>query len=99
MSALPTGIFVLTILLFLVIQSPLGRMMRPPHAELQELAAKDSGTPRRRRKDVAPVMQVITSAVIVACALAIILSHEFEAKDKHWAYASAGIVLGFWLKE
>jgi hypothetical protein len=97
MSALPTGIFVLTILLFLVIQSPLGKMMRPPHAELEELAA--SGTPRRRRKDVAPVMQVITSAVIIASALAIILSHEFEAKDKHWAYASAGVVLGFWLKE
>ena len=38
MSVLPTGIFVLTILLFLVVQSPLGKMMRPHQAELDEAA-------------------------------------------------------------
>jgi hypothetical protein len=115
MNAIPVGIFVLSIVLFLVIQSPLGTMMRPHHAELAEKAAEhgeyetaSSGTPesgrtgrypRRRRKDVAPVMQVITSLVILGASLLMILSHEFDPKDKHWAYAAAGVVLGFWLKE
>jgi hypothetical protein len=115
MNAIPVGIFVLSIVLFLVIQSPLGTMMRPHHTELAEKAAEHgesalppesapaSGVPRRyprrRRKDVAPVMQVITSLVILGAALLMILSHEFDPKDKHWAYAAAGVVLGFWLKE
>jgi len=107
MNAIPVGIFVLSIVLFLVIQSPLGTMMRPHHTELEEKAAAQAETatpgtgryPRRRRKDVAPVMQVITSLVILGAALLMILSHEFDPKDKHWAYAAAGVVLGFWLKE
>jgi hypothetical protein len=115
MNAIPVGIFVLSIVLFLVIQSPLGTMMRPHHTELEERAAEhgESATsasgaptngrgarsPRRRRKDVAPVMQVVTSLVILGAALLMILSHEFDPKDKHWAYAAAGVVLGFWLKE
>lgn len=99
MSVLPAGVFVMAIVLFLVIQSPLGKMMRPHDIELEEMAARDPKLPRRRRKDVAPVMQVITSLFILGAALVIILSHEFEIKDKHWAYVSAGVVLGFWLKE
>jgi len=115
MNAIPVGIFVLSIVLFLVIQSPLGTMMRPHHTELEEKAAAQGEIPaepsakpatsrlgrypRRRRKDVAPVMQVITSLVILGASLLMILSHEFDPKDKHWAYAAAGVVLGFWLKE
>jgi len=99
MSVLPTGIFVLTILLFLVVQSPLGKMMRPHQAELDEAAATDTRFPKRRRKDVPPVMQVIISLMVLGAALLMIVSHDFDAKDKHWAYASAGVVLGFWLKE
>jgi hypothetical protein len=111
MSAIPTSIFALTIVLFLVIQSPLGKLMRPHHAELEKPVAEELATQtetppagqarsrRRRRKDVAPVMQVIVSIAMLGCALGIILSPEFASKDKHWAYATAGLVCGFWLKE
>jgi hypothetical protein len=43
-------------------------------------------------------MQVIVSVAILACALAIILSSKYGPQDKHWAYGSAGTILGFWLK-
>lgn len=97
MSPLPVIIFALSIVLFIVIQSPLGRIMRPHQAELEE--ASTPGRPRRRRKDVPPVMQIIISLAILAAAMVIIGSHEFLSRDKHWAYASLGVVLGFWLKE
>lgn len=41
---------------------------------------------------------IVTLAVplLVACA-AMILSARYTPSDKHWAYGTAGALLGFWL--
>jgi len=44
------------------------------------------------------IMQIVVSLSILATAIYVILSHSFDPQDKHWAYASAGTILGFWLK-
>jgi len=44
------------------------------------------------------IMQMVVSLAILATSLYIIISHSFNLQDKHWAYASAGTILGFWLR-
>jgi hypothetical protein len=44
------------------------------------------------------VMQVIVSLAVLATSLFIILSGRYTPQDQHWAYASVGTVLGYWLK-
>jgi succinate dehydrogenase hydrophobic anchor subunit len=43
-------------------------------------------------------MQIILSLALTAASLYIILSHQYEPKDTHWAYGTIGTVLGFWLR-
>ena len=43
-------------------------------------------------------MQVFLSLGLTVAALYIILSHDYDPKDKHWAYGTVGTVLGFWLR-
>jgi len=43
-------------------------------------------------------MQVVVSLAILGTALYVILSQVYSPQEKHWAYASAGTVLGFWLR-
>jgi hypothetical protein len=43
-------------------------------------------------------MQAVVSAVILGCALYIVLSHGYPAQDKHWAYGMMGTILGYWMK-
>ena len=44
------------------------------------------------------VMQVLVSATILGCAFYIVLSHGYDAQDKHWAYGALGTILGYWMK-
>lgn len=44
------------------------------------------------------IMQVVVSVFVLGAGIFIIISHEYDAKDKHWAYGSAGTILGYWLK-
>src|ERR1039457_5898461 len=44
-----------------------------------------------------PVMQVVLSVTVGAAALFVILSRRFTPRDKHWAYATLGTIIGFWL--
>jgi hypothetical protein len=44
------------------------------------------------------LMQVIISLIVLGGGLYIIISPVYDPKDKHWAYGSAGTILGFWLK-
>jgi hypothetical protein len=44
------------------------------------------------------IMQAVVSAAILCCALYIVLSHEYQAQDKHWAYGAMGTILGYWMK-
>ena len=44
-----------------------------------------------------PVMQGVISIVVLAASLFVILSKRYSPRDKHWAYATVGTILGFWL--
>jgi hypothetical protein len=44
------------------------------------------------------VMQVGVSALILICALYIVLSQTYATQDKHWAYGVLGTILGYWFK-
>jgi hypothetical protein len=52
---------------------------------LQETVARDA-------------MQVVLSLVLAGASLFVILSHQYDPNDKHWAYGTVGTVLGFWLR-
>jgi hypothetical protein len=43
-------------------------------------------------------MQVLISTVFGAASLFIVLAKRYAPKDKHWAYATLGTILGFWLR-
>jgi len=43
------------------------------------------------------VTKLLISVALLACSLFVILSNKYGPKDKHWAYAAAGTVVGFWL--
>ncbi len=42
-------------------------------------------------------VQLIVSTVAGGASLFVILSRRFAPKDKHWAYATMGTILGYWL--
>jgi len=43
------------------------------------------------------IMQFLLSLVVASASLYVILSRRYAPKDKHWAYATIGTVVGFWL--
>ena len=44
------------------------------------------------------VMRLVVSVVLLSAGLFVILSESYDPNSKHWAYATVGTVLGFWLK-
>lgn len=48
---------------------------------------------------VALVCSAVISLIVLSAALYVILSKKYTPKDKHWAYATIGTVLGFWLRQ
>ena len=42
-------------------------------------------------------MQAVVTCFVLAASLFVILAKRDSAKDKHWAYATVGTILGFWL--
>ncbi|HEX8818087.1 MAG TPA: hypothetical protein VF753_21540 [Terriglobales bacterium] len=50
--------------------------------------------PRRRRI----MMQAIVSLAVVGESLFIVLMPAFDQHAKDWAFATAGMVVGYWLK-
>jgi len=44
-----------------------------------------------------PTVQVVISILVLAASLTVILLKRYSPKDKHWAYATVGTILGFWL--
>ncbi len=44
------------------------------------------------------LMQVGLSIVLTIASVFLILSKSYGPKDKHWAYATIGTILGFWLR-
>ena len=43
-------------------------------------------------------MQVLVTIVLLTATLFVVLSNKYDAKDKHWAYATIGLIIGFWFK-
>lgn len=44
------------------------------------------------------VMQVLISMALLVAGFYVILSNNYQAAEKHWAYGAMGTVIGFWLK-
>lgn len=42
-------------------------------------------------------MQVGISLVVLASSLYVILSQEYDAEDKKWAYGAIGLIVSYWL--
>jgi hypothetical protein len=50
------------------------------------------------KPDARTFMQMFVSGLVMSATLFVILSNRYQAKDKHWAYTTLGLVIGFWLK-
>jgi hypothetical protein len=48
-------------------------------------------------KDAETAMQILITMALTGASLFVILSTRYGPKDKHWAYATVGTILGFWL--
>ena len=44
-------------------------------------------------------VQIIVSVVLLVASLFVVLSPKYEPKDKHWAYGTIGVLVGFWLRQ
>jgi hypothetical protein len=44
------------------------------------------------------IVQILISLLLAALSLFVVLSDRYGAKQQHWAYATVGVLLGFWLK-
>lgn len=45
-----------------------------------------------------PIFTVFVSLVALSSALYVILSNRYPSKVQQWAYATVGMILGFWLR-
>jgi len=43
-------------------------------------------------------MQVLVSLCLLSASLFVILTAGYDPNIKHWAFATVGTILGFWLK-
>lgn len=42
--------------------------------------------------------QFLLSVILLGAGLYVILSKQYDASDKHWAYGIVGTLVGFWLR-
>jgi hypothetical protein len=43
-------------------------------------------------------MQALVTLVLLSASLLVILSAKYDPNSKHWAFATVGTIVGFWLK-
>ncbi|HEX3666713.1 MAG TPA: hypothetical protein VHU23_15915 [Rhizomicrobium sp.] len=48
--------------------------------------------------DYAPTMPAVITFLLLAAALYLIVTRRFLIHEKYWAYATLGMLVGFWLK-
>jgi hypothetical protein len=48
--------------------------------------------------DIRSAMQVLVSSCLLVASLFVILAAGYDPNIKHWAFATIGTILGFWLK-
>jgi hypothetical protein len=44
------------------------------------------------------IVQILISVLLAAASLFVIVSDRYGSKQQNWAYATIGVLLGFWLK-
>jgi hypothetical protein len=44
------------------------------------------------------LMQGIVSLAVLAVTLFVIIAKRYGPRDKHWAFSTVGLIIGFWLK-
>jgi hypothetical protein len=44
------------------------------------------------------IVQILISVLLAVLSLFVISSDRYAAKQRYWAYAAIGVLLGFWLK-
>jgi hypothetical protein len=54
---------------------------------------------RRCAERLCACLLTTVSLIVLSAALYVILSGKYPAKVEHWAYATIGTVLGFWLRQ
>src|SRR2546427_6777852 len=64
---------------------------------LSQIRTPEPATPRAPAAS-RTIMQIVVSLVLLAAALFIILSERYDPNSKHWAFATVGTILGFWLR-
>jgi hypothetical protein len=77
-------------------------LVAPVNEPTDEEISQRKGKFKQEQQKVAmlrTIAQLVTSSLFVAAALYVILSHSYDAKDKQWAYGTAGTILGYWLKK
>jgi hypothetical protein len=43
-------------------------------------------------------MQAIVTLILLLASLFVILSGQYDPNSQHWAFATVGTILGYWLK-
>lgn len=81
-----TSILLAATLAFFVFQMNLADSPAPLSTTARKIAPRQGGQ----------WIQAIVTLAILGVALYIILSHGYQAQDKHWGYGAAGTILGYW---
>ena len=80
------ALFLATAVALLAFRMGFPRLLLPPEkVELQGTAPL-------------PVIPLVVSLVVLSAALYIILSRKYASDSENWAFATAGTIVGFWLK-
>jgi hypothetical protein len=45
-----------------------------------------------------PLMQVVVTIILLLACLFMVLSKSYDPNSVHWAYATLGTLVGFWLR-
>jgi hypothetical protein len=45
-----------------------------------------------------PLFAAVISSIVLGAALYVILSRKYAPNVEHWAYATVGTIVGFWLR-
>jgi hypothetical protein len=72
-------------------QPPSPHLPRPPDEPVPTAGPGD-------QMDARLLMQISITLILMATCLFMIVSKKYAPKDKHWAFATIGTMLGFWLK-
>jgi hypothetical protein len=76
---------------------------KPPLPKSRRVPGLNALPLKKRKADevlsaAGPAMQILLSLTLVSAGLFMILSGHYDPNSQHWAFATIGTVVGFWLK-